>query len=65
MILTRKRVSKLEEYQDVAGKWRWRVIASNGKITSDSGDGYENRGDMKKGQRATFNALIRWLVFGK
>ena len=64
-MIKRKRVSKLEEYQDVAGKWRWRVVAPNGKIVSDSCEGYENRVDMRKGQRWTLNALVRWAVFGR
>jgi len=60
-----KRTSKLDEYQDVSGGWRWRVLAPNGKIVCEGGESYHNRGDMKKGQRSTLNALVRWAVFGR
>jgi hypothetical protein len=31
---------KYEIYKDKAGKWRWRFVASNGRIMADSGQGY-------------------------
>ena len=30
-------------YQDNAGKWRWRMEASNGKIVGASSQGYVNK----------------------
>lgn len=32
-----------EIYQDKKGKWRWRLIAKNGRIVADSGQGYSRR----------------------
>jgi uncharacterized protein YegP (UPF0339 family) len=36
-------------YKDTAGYWRWRLIASNGKIIADSGEGYYNKTDCEHG----------------
>lgn len=36
-------------YEDSAGEWRWRLLASNGRIIADSGEGYASRSN---GQRA-------------
>ena len=37
-----------ELYEDRAGEYRWRMIASNGRIVADSGEGYSS----KSGARA-------------
>jgi uncharacterized protein YegP (UPF0339 family) len=31
---------RFEVYKDRADYWRWKLIASNGKIIADSGEGY-------------------------
>ena len=31
---------KFEVYRDKAGEYRWRLLASNGQLTADSGEGY-------------------------
>ncbi|NDD55758.1 DUF1508 domain-containing protein [bacterium] len=36
---------RFEVYQDNAAEWRWRLLASNGRILADSGEGYQNRSD--------------------
>lgn len=36
---------KLEIYKDAAGKWRWRKVASNGRIVASSSQGYVNKSD--------------------
>lgn len=28
-------------YQDKAKRWRWQLVAENGRIVADSGQGYE------------------------
>ena len=38
----------VELYKDVAGEWRWRLVAANGKIIADSGEGYRRRGGAVK-----------------
>lgn len=40
---------KFEVYQDDAGEWRWRLIAANGKLIANSGEGYKRRGDCYHG----------------
>ena len=32
-------------YADVAGGWRWRASATNGRILAQSSESYVNRGD--------------------
>ncbi|MFO0202687.1 MAG: YegP family protein [Alphaproteobacteria bacterium] len=34
---------KYEIYKDKQGLWRWRVIARNGRIIAESGEGYTRR----------------------
>lgn len=31
-------------YRDTAGEWRWRIVAANGRVVADSGEGYKRRG---------------------
>lgn len=38
-------MDKWEIYQDPSRKWRWRRVASNGKIVGASTEGYNNRSD--------------------
>ena len=38
----------IETVQDVAGEWRWRLRASNGRIMADSGEGYRRRTSVRK-----------------
>lgn len=36
---------KGEVYVGKDGDWRWRIVASNGRIVADSAEGYEDRAD--------------------
>lgn len=38
-----------EVYQDSAGQWRWRLVAPNGNIVADSGEGYSSKQGAKRG----------------
>lgn len=38
-----------ELYEDSAGEWRWRLVASNGNIIADSGEGYASKQGAKRG----------------
>lgn len=40
---------KFELFQDTAKEWRWRLIASNGNIIADSGEGYNSKQGAKRG----------------
>lgn len=37
-----------ELYEDAAGEWRWRLVARNGRIVADSGEGYTRRRDCHR-----------------
>ena len=43
-------MSKFEIYQDASGLgfWRWRLLAGNGKIIADSGEGYSSKTNCKR-----------------
>jgi uncharacterized protein YegP (UPF0339 family) len=47
---------KIEVYQDRAELWRWRLVAANGRIVADSGEGYSRRRDALRAVR-TFRGL--------
>jgi len=36
---------RFELYEDKADEWRWRLVADNGNIVADSGEGYKNKVD--------------------
>jgi uncharacterized protein YegP (UPF0339 family) len=38
-----------EVYEDAAGEWRWRLVAANGNIVADSGEGYSSKQGAKRG----------------
>lgn len=42
---------KWEFYQDERGEWRWRRIASNGRIVGASTQGYVNKSDCIENAR--------------
>jgi uncharacterized protein YegP (UPF0339 family) len=44
-------MAKFTVYQDIAGYWRWRFQASNGRIVADSAESYYNRADAEHGIR--------------
>lgn len=54
-----------ELYQDNADEWRWRLVASNGKIIADSGEGYQSKQGAERGIRSVKqsvpDAIIRYL----
>jgi uncharacterized protein YegP (UPF0339 family) len=41
--------SIVEYYQDTNRQWRWRCVATNGKIVANSAEGYHNRQDCEVG----------------
>ena len=36
-----------EIYRDAAGEWRWRLVAGNGRIVADSGEGYSRKASAR------------------
>lgn len=45
-----------EVYQDKADEWRWRLVATNGNIIADSGEGYQSKQGAKRGIESVRNA---------
>ncbi len=46
-------------YKDKADKWRWRLLAANGEIIADSGEGYSSRSKATQGLMSVYrNAPI-------
>ena len=41
--------ARFEVYEDAAGEWRWRLVAANGNIIADSGEGYRTRQGAVRG----------------
>ncbi|SEA19484.1 Uncharacterized conserved protein YegP, UPF0339 family [Haloplanus vescus] len=41
-------MSTFEVYEDAAGEWRWRLVARNGEIVADSGEGYGSRSGARE-----------------
>lgn len=37
-----------ELYEDRASEYRWRLIASNGRIVADSGEGYSSKSNARR-----------------
>lgn len=44
-------------YEDSAGEWRWRLVASNGNIIADSGEGYQSKQGVKRGIESVKRAV--------
>jgi uncharacterized protein YegP (UPF0339 family) len=49
---------KLYKYQDKKGEHRWRLVARNGRILADSGEGYTTAKMRDKGLKAVIKALF-------
>ena len=52
-----------ELYRDSAGEWRWRLVATNGNIVADSGEGYASKQGAQRGidsvRRIAPEAVVR------
>lgn len=42
---------RVKIYADVAGEWRWSLVAKNGKIVADSSEGYKTKWGCKRAAR--------------
>ncbi len=38
-----------EVFRDSAGEWRWRLVATNGQVIADSGEGYGSKQGVRRG----------------
>jgi len=54
-----------EVFQDNAGEWRWRLVATNGNIIADSGEGYRSKQGVERGiesvKRSAAGADVQFL----
>jgi len=41
--------AKFELYKDARGEFRWRLVASNGQMIANSGEGYKSKDSAKSG----------------
>lgn len=41
--------AKFELYKDKKGEFRWRLIAPNGQVIANSGEGYKSKDSAKNG----------------
>lgn len=53
------RTPTFEVYQDRADEWRWRLVATNGNIIADSGEGYQSKQGAKRGIESVRKAAPR------
>jgi hypothetical protein len=47
---------RFELFQDSAGEWRWRLVATNEQIIAASGEGYTSKQGAKRGIRSVQRA---------
>lgn len=45
---TKKQMHTLQVYLDRKKEYRWRLLAGNGQIIADSGEGYSRKDNMKR-----------------
>lgn len=48
---------KIQVYLDRKLEWRWRLIAKNGRIIADSGEGYKSKTVAKRMPEKVFDLL--------
>ena len=50
------RRAKFIVYRDLAGEWRWKVVAANGRIVADSAESYQRQRDCRRAMRIVGDA---------
>lgn len=51
---------KFEVYQDKRGEWRWRRLATNGKIVGAASEGYKSKADCEANMNRGPNPKDKW-----
>ncbi|RMF41503.1 MAG: DUF1508 domain-containing protein [Alphaproteobacteria bacterium] len=51
---------KFEVYKDKRGEWRWRRIATNGKIVGAASEGYKSKADCEANMNRGYKASDKW-----
>ena len=57
MTTNKEGTMRFEVYRDKAGEYRWRLLASNGQITADAGEGYTRREDAHRAIAALLKGI--------
>ncbi len=45
------KLPKIQIFQDVAGEFRWRIVAGNGEVVASSGEGFRDKTDVLRAVR--------------
>ena len=57
----RRQLRTCQVYKDAQKQWRWRLVAANGNIVADSGEGYRRRADaVHMAERILTPRHLRW-----
>jgi len=55
---------RFDIYVDGQGEWRWRLVAANGRIVGDSGEGYATSSNARRAARRFKSATYRAWITG-
>ncbi len=48
---------KFVVYEDVAGEWRWRIVAKNGATVADGAEGYVSKRNVLRAARRVWDSI--------
>ena len=54
---------KFDIYEDDGGEWRWRLKSANGKIITDSAEGYTTKAGAKRAVDTVIKAVLVIVYF--
>jgi uncharacterized protein YegP (UPF0339 family) len=54
---------KIQIYKDKASEYRWRLVAPNGRIIADGGEGYKTKAGCMKGLASTKKNIVTAIVW--
>lgn len=68
----KKHTGKIELYEDMSGRYRWRMKSANGRIVADSAEAYETKSGVRAAARRArrlfrsvwLNPAVRWRTSG-
>jgi uncharacterized protein len=55
-------LEQYEIYKDEAKEWRWRLVGKNGKVISDSAEGFKRRAGLLNNIKANRAAAVSAIV---
>jgi len=60
-----RRPYKIAVYIDAGGGWRWRMVASNGRIVADGSEGYQSKAGALRAARKLVVMVRENLIEGQ